>query len=309
MKPELHEFTQYIAPDGEIYKFETHDKFLVSETGFGMPPVSYITRRSPTQHGETVVDYRLNPRVIQLIHRKNDCSRLNYWQSRASLLDMIRPTRSLDSSFTNGTLRKILPDGTMRDIGVTIEQGPEFAARNPDVWDEWSFTETLRFIAHDPLFYDPDEKSADLSLSTTSGLVFPFSLPLLIDDDRINSTLTCTTAGTEDVYPTIHLVGPISGVEITNESLDNLKIVLNYNVSIDETVTIYLEPGNKRIVSDWVGDITGTAYYNSNLSTFRLGAHPRVTNGANSVRFFGAGVITVGATAISMSWYDRYIGI
>lgn len=305
----LHEFTQYITPDGEIYHFDSHDKFLLSETGFGMPPVKYITRRSPTQHGETVIDYRINPRVIQLVHRQNDCSRMDYWKSRATLLDMIRPSRNTSSTFETGTLRRILPDGTKRDIYVTIEQGPEFAARDPSRWDEWSFTETIRFIAHDPFFYDPDEKSETLVLSTDSGLVFPFTLPLLIDDDKINALLTCTTVGTEDVFPTITLVGPMSGIEITNESLDNLKIDLSYNISIDETVTVYLNPGNKRVVSDWVGDITGTAYYSSDLNSFRIAPDPVVTGGANSIRFFGAGISSAGSTAISMSWYDKYIGI
>jgi len=309
MQRELHEFTQYITPDGEVYHFDSHDKFLLSETGFGMPPIRYITKRSPTQQGETVVDYRLNPRIIQLVHRNNDCSRNDYWQSRANLMSMIRPTRNTSSDFAQGTLRRILPDGTRRDIKVTIEQGPEFVARDPSRWDEWSFTETLRFIAHDPLFYDPDAKSVTLALATTSGLVFPFSLPLLIDDDRINATVACVTSGTEDIYPTITLIGPMSGVVITNESLDNLKIDVNYNISIDETVIIYLEPGNKRIVSDFVGDITNVAYQNSDLSTFRLAAHPRATNGSNTVRFMGSGISSAGPTEITMSWYDKYLGI
>jgi hypothetical protein len=302
------EYTEYITPDGETYRFDTHDKFLLSETGLGMPPVSYITSRSPTQHGETVLDYRLGTRVIQLVHRRNACNREDYWANRGDLLDMIRPNRNGISSYNLGRLRKIFSDGSKRDIYVTIEQGPEFAARDTSRWDEWAFTETIRFIAHDPLFFDPVQKSANLTLASNSGLTFPFSLPLLIEDDKINLTLTCTTEGTEDTFPNIVLTGPMSGVLVRNTSLD-LEININYNISDGEIVTVYLQPGNKRIVSDLVGDITGVGYALSDLATFRLAPHPKVTNGDNIIHFHGAGIAPFGNTAISMNWLDRYIGI
>lgn len=306
--PKIYEFTEYEAPDGEIYSFDNYDdRFLISETGFGMPPVRYITSRSPTQHGETVIDYRLDPRVIQLVHRSNSCGRTEYWTKRSELLNMIRPNRSGITSYDLGILRKRLPDGSKREIRVAIEQGPEFVARDPNRWDEWAFTETIRFIAHDPLFYDPVQKTANLSLAT-EGFVFPIGLPLLIDDDVIDTTMTCTTEGTEDTYPTITITGPISGVEITNQSLD-LEIKIRHNVSYGEIVTVYLDPGNKRVISDQIGDITAAAYYTSDLAMFRLAPHPKVTSGANTVHFYGSGVVSAGPTAISMSWYDRYIGI
>lgn len=308
MYQRLHEFTEYETPDGEIYRFETGvDKFLISETGFGMPPVRYITSRSPTQHGETVIDYRLDPRVIQLVHRSNACSREEYWDKRATLLDMIRPNRSGIAQYALGTLRKKLPNGEVREIHVSIEQGPEFVARDPTRWDEWAFTEALRFVAHDPLFYDPVQKSVALSLAT-EGFVFPITLPLLIDDDIIDSTMTCTTLGTEDTYPTITITGPISGVEITNQSL-GLELKVRYNVSRDEIVTVYLDPGNKRIISDQTGDITAAGYYTSDFGLFRLAPHPKVSGGQNVIHFYGSGLVSAGPTAIQMAWYDKYIGI
>ena len=70
MRNKIYEFTQYTAPDGEVYRFNIHDQFVLSETGMGMPIVRPISQSGPLQHGETIYDYRLEPRTIQLIMRR-----------------------------------------------------------------------------------------------------------------------------------------------------------------------------------------------------------------------------------------------
>lgn len=167
------EFDQYITPDGEVYNLNgVQGRFVMSHTGMGLPPIEYVTQRGPFQHGETPLGFRLNPRYIQYIIRQQDCSRQGYWDLRSVLLDTLRPNRQIYPTLTPGTLRKILPNGEKRDINVFIESGLEFSPRQTDAWDEWGLTETIRFVAHDPLFFNPIETEVSYELEIGDSLVF-----------------------------------------------------------------------------------------------------------------------------------------
>jgi hypothetical protein len=128
--------------------------------GWGMPPIEYITQRGAFQHGETVKDFFLTPRTIQLLIDQSFCNREAQWTGRATLLDAIRPNRqTAPTGATPGTLRRILPDGSKRDLKVFIAEGPTFDPSPDDGWQEHSFKEVLRFVAHDPVVFDPTLQS------------------------------------------------------------------------------------------------------------------------------------------------------
>jgi len=77
------ELDQLITPDSQVYTFrDDQRRFTMSTSGEGLPPIEYITQRGPFQHGETVVDYRLRPRVLQMVYREKFCSRDVYWDGR-----------------------------------------------------------------------------------------------------------------------------------------------------------------------------------------------------------------------------------
>jgi len=173
-RSKIAEFTDYITPDGLVYNFNDVCRFLVSQTGMGMAPVKYISQQGPLQHGETVYDFRLQKRIIQMIYRKDNDSRAAYWTARDDLLNYVRPNRQLLGTFNTGSLRKKLPNNTMRQIDVFIEKGPIFAPTSSSFWDEWGIEETLRFIAHDPTFYDPVPETATWVLTLHDDLIFPF---------------------------------------------------------------------------------------------------------------------------------------
>ena len=304
------EFAEYITPDGETYKFESHERFLMSWTGMGMPPIKYLTQQGPLQHGESIIDYRLQKRIIQLVYRKNDCTRQGYWDSRADLLDFLRPNRQAVGELNPGQLRRVFPDGEMRDIDVMIEQGPVFMPRNTGTWDEYGITETLRFIAADPTFYDPTEDSSSWVFAVDDHLVFPFAFDgadLMFGLDVANVDLAITYTGTWFAFPTITLVGPLRGVVITNESTEEV-IRLNHNISIGETVTITLDYGNKSIESDLSGNIIGFITDESDLATFHLAPDPEAPGGVNTINIVSTGVDIANSVA-TVSYNTRYIGI
>lgn len=328
-RPALIEFTQYIAQDGFVYNFDTDDKFLMSETGLGLPPIDYITQRGPFQHGETLIDYRLRPRVIQMVHRRNSCSRQDYWDARSDLLDHIRPNRSLSGSIEPGTLRKVLPNGAMRDIKVLIEQGPEFAARSLDKWDEFGIYETLRFIAHDPIFYSPVAVTSAFTLAPLNELVFYNAVTgvsalsinfargparyadmgrgLVFENGVIDNIITTTHDGSWISYPTITITGPLNGATIVNQSTGE-SIKMNYDIGTGEVVTIVTEYGAKSVTNNAGVNLIGTLSPTSSLATFHIAPDPEVVNGQNQIRVIGSAA-SPGVTGVSISFYPAYIGI
>lgn len=316
--PWFAEFTELITPDGLVYRFDAGDRFLVSEEGLGLPPIEYLTQRGPLQHGETVVDYRLAKRVIQLVERQDTCSRYDYWTERTNLLNAVRPNRQNLNPYTGlqaGTLRKKLPNGNIRDIDVFIEQGPGFVARESGVWDEWGFTEALRFVAHDPTFYDPTVMTFTLDLDeSTYHLIFPFVFhengldndDLLFGPEEETKINILNYTGNWFSFPTITLLGPINNARITNTTIDEY-IEITYDIAAGETVTFGLAYGNKTVTSSLGTDLIGTVTEGSKLSTFRIECAPQAPLGANTISLQGSGADA--NTLLTFTYYTRYIGI
>lgn len=291
----------------KVYSFHNNsDRALMSFTGWGMPPIDYITQRGPYQHGETLLTYRLEPRVVQYVYRKTGGCREDYWDNRRELIDAIRPNRSSMGCVTRGRLRKVLPDGSMYDLYAKIERGPVFQGRGQD-WDEWSFTETLRFIAHDPVVFNPVQQSASWTLTGgTDQLVFEATFPIFFGPEIVNDTLNITYDGTWLTYPTINITGPLIGPVIKNNSTDET-ITINYDVPTGETITIDLRYGVKTVENSAGTNLIGTITPNSDLATFHLAPDPIVSGGVNEMVVQGANADA--NTAVSMTWFDKYIGI
>lgn len=305
----LVEFSEYIAPDGEIYYFDGREhKFAMSFLGDGMPPIEYITQRGPFQHGDTIYDYRLNPRVIQFAHYTRAKDRHRYWDRRGEIMNLLRPNRQTSGDFQLGTLRKYMIDGTLRDIDVMIEQGPLFQSMDLNKWDEFGFMETLRFVAPDPTFYDPSQGTLTWGLGIAqTELEFPITFPIEFSESLIQGeTNTITYVGTWLSYPEIVITGPISGFNIENTDTGKM-IQLNYAIQAGEIVTISLEYGNKTVESDIQGNIIGVVSTDSDLAEFAIVPDPEASGGVNNLEVNGASADN--DTQIVLNYYTRYIGI
>jgi hypothetical protein len=294
-----------------------HNAHLISFTGMGMPAIDYLTERGPGQHGDTIINFRLQPRTIQYVYRRNECDRQAFWDRRQSLLGLLNPNRSEVNCMSLGRLRKVLPDGTTYDIDALIEQGPAFSGRGEaDGWDEWSITETLRFICPDPTWYSPVQESVTWVTETFSGLLFyeagvtddhlVFPTTALFASDVISGEASVTYTGTWFAYPTITIVGPISGPTITHKTLD-IKIALDYTVPVGSTVTITTDYGNKTITDQLGTNLIGTLSADSDLN-FYIAPDPIAADGVNEFSATGAST-DEDETEISMTYYPRFIGI
>lgn len=307
---ELTEITSFITPDGIEYTFDSIYKALLSEEGLGMPTIEYLTQQGPYQHGQSIVGYRLEPRIIQLLLRHNGISRSDFWSNRSELLNVLRPNRSSSGTSISGTLRKTYVDGTKRDIDVVSSGGPIFSARSLDKWDEWGFTEVLRFTAFDPTFYNPDKKIinwANMIITSFAGfLEFPITFPITFGTILSNKSSSVTYGGTWRSFPKITLEGPLNNVVITNESTGEF-IKLNYAISVGETVTIDLPYGNKTVVNDQGDNLIGVVSYDSHVASFHLAPEPEVVNGVNVLSITSSEIDE--NSAASIEYYERFIGI
>jgi hypothetical protein len=223
-----------------------------------------------------------------------------------------------------GTLRKVLPDGAVRDLDVLIQQGPAFSPRGMENWDEWSWQEELRFVAGDPTFYDPAEQEVVWAIQELGGLYFfdaayPDNLfsPWSFGSDVVTGQRQVHYAGTWMAYPTIYFTGPLNHPIIYNFSTSE-KIELNYNIAAGEQVVVSLPFGDKTVVNHASLNLMGAVTDDSDLATFHLAPEPEAAwcGTVSHGRPCGLNVINVegsagmaGQTEIRMTFKTRYIGV
>lgn len=291
----------YITPDGVEYMLSS-PLFVLQEDGYGMPPLEYVTQRGPFQDGESVKAVFLRPRTVQLVIRRNGCSRAEYWNIRNTLLDILRPRRSNPitgvaiSPSTPGILRKYLANGAIRELFAFPSEGPGFPSHGPETWDEYSVQDTLRFTCYDPVARDPKLQSAAF-VSSGSITTFPITFPLTIASFGSNTLIK--TDGTWDTFPTIVINGPLTGATIVNTTTGE-RIALGYTIPAGHVVTFDLGFGRKTVTLDDGTNLIGYVTADSDLGTFHL------QPGNNNMQVFGTG--TSGTSSITLQWYKRYIG-
>ena len=304
------EWESYISPDGVEYPFHTpHNlgRWVISQTGWGTPPIQYITQRGPFQHGVTVKDFFLQPRVIQLLIRQAFCDRDAWWDGRAALLNEIRPNRqTISTAVVPGRLQRCLPDGTLRAIEVFISDGPRFEQRVVNTWDEWAFQEVLRFIAHDPVIFDPTRNDVNFAIGLDSELVFPITFPIEFGVGEIDDTLSINYVGTWESLPIIVITGPIEQPQIDNLTTGEK---LEFSIDIDpaQVVTIDLSYGSKTVLDQDGNNLIGGLTADSDLATFHIAPDPEAPLGVNQMRL--QGTHGTGTTDIEIRYFDRYFGI
>ncbi len=292
----------YIRPDGVKYLLHAPPgRVLMSEEGLGTPPMEYVSDQAPFQHGDTVRSFTLGVRPIQLVILQNFTSRAAYRQGRASLLDTIRPNRITNFN-TQGLLRYHLADGSKREIPVVLESGPGFAPPEGG-WRGWSFTEVLRFAAHDPVWRDPAINTISF-VETDEDLLFPATFPIKFGGFG-GVIAGLAYPGTWEEYPSFTITGPITAPSIENVTTGD-KITLSYILPAGYTITITLR-GQKSIVLSDGTNLLNKLTPDSDLVSFSLQPDPIAPLGVNELRVTGTG--TSPATSVTMSWYNRYFGV
>lgn len=228
--------------------------------------------------------------------------------------NMLTLTQTLAATAT-GVQYRIQTGRVMRDLCVLLEAGP--ALEDDLQEDSLALSDTLRFVAHDPVWYNPTLQTMSWGVIDLSNLIFYHDpdwtnravFPIWFGSDYILSTDSLTCLGTWMSKPKVVLTGPFSSVTLENLSTGD-KLVMRYNAVDGEQVTIDLDA--MTVTNNFGHNLMrymSTPYANadSDLITFGLYPDPQVAGGVNKMQI-GVSGATLGKTTASLYWYARYIG-
>lgn len=291
--------TVYLLNDGRT-------RTVLQSAGEGTPPTEYLTTAGPLQDGSTLRGFRLRPRTLIYLIRWQGCSRDQYHEMRSALLDVVRPNQASPyGTLAQLTLRKRLNSGAQRAIDVMIASGPEFQPVSG--WDGFGFTETLRFTALDPTWYDPVESEVSVIPTAADNLVFPITFPIVFGTGVVSESTTITYAGNWPAYPVITIDGPLAGASIVNVTTGEELTLSSYTIAAGERVTFDLSYGVKSVTNNVGTNLQGYLSTSSDLATWHLEPAPGAPDGQNQIAFAGNGA--TGATAFGLTWNSRYYGV
>lgn len=287
----LQEKIVYITPDGTEYVLHAPPtRTIISIDGLNLPSQEIRSVSGPYQHGERAVAALLGTRSIQVTFRHNGYSRGDHWSKRYALADILRINRTsnldLYSTINNpepGQLRFVFyQDRTrvVRDIDVYVKNAIVMPSSNN--WDNYSIQETFQFTALNPVFYDPDEKSAILTAGAN-----------VIDYD-----------GNWEEYPRIVINGDVDELAIVNTDT-GYYFLLDYAVGVGEIVTVDLTYGLKSITNQLGDNLLSYLTPGSNLINFNLVPDPMALNGNNVFNV----AYSAGNPTITLYYFNRYVGI
>lgn len=263
----------------------------LGDQGFGMAPMHRITQRGPLQQGDSDVDFRLDPRILQLPLIVEASTIGAGYSAREALTKIFTPANGV------GTLR-ITNDDFDRSIDCVTLGGMDF---NADSAMGWHVRTVVQLRASDPTWYNPTPVSggATPSIAGTPTSV-PLTIPWVAGASTINSTITTTNTGTWISYPIITVIGPVSNLVITNTTSGD-KIEVSGTISSGDTWTLDLRYGRKTVIDQTGADKSWSITADSSLATFAI------LRGANAITVTGTS--TGSATQASIIYYTRYVGV
>jgi hypothetical protein len=272
------------------------DMQYIGGLNLGGAPLHAITTRGALQQGDTMLDFRLDPRIITLI-----------WYVSGNTLSAL--TAQLDKyhqifapSMTLGTLIITRDDGTVRAIdnyyigGLDNDIDPKiYALRLP-----------VQLRCPDPTWYDPSQQVVSM-VSGVSGTPtpYPYVIPVTYGS-ALNQTVSVSYTGTWRSYPIIEATGPITGFSITNDSTGE-NISLSSAIPAGSTYRFDLRYGYKTVRDQTNVNKIATVTSGSDLATFSIESAPAVPGGVNALSISGTG--GTAASAVSLYYYTRYHGI
>jgi hypothetical protein len=253
----------------------------LGDQGFGLAPLHRITTRGPLQNGDSDLDFRLDPRVMQIpLVVKNDSAtpKYHHYEIREKLLDIFRPLNASQVWVErfNGTTYK------NRRIDVKVLGGLSFDV-DPD---NYHVRTVVQLRADDPTWY-------------TEGSV---SNVVEFNQSQFGTTRSGTNIGNWISFPTILVTGPVTNFRITRTSGSSQFIQYNGTIPSGTVVRFDLRYGLKTVTNNATGaNLIANVSADSNLATFSL------VPGVNQFTATGTGLSA--ATAVQVTWLDRFTGI
>lgn len=260
----------------------------LGDQGFGLAPLHHITTRGPLQNGDSDIDYRLDPRILQIpLLIKNDSAllpRTSHYSIRNALLQIFNPMNpgTLRVRYATWTGTVGSDQAVNFSIDVRVLGGLTFDIDPVD----YHVRTVVQLRADDPTWYGGNA-SGGTTLKTYLNA-------------NINGTQVITTDGNWPAFPIIRLNGPITNPTITNNTTGQ-SIAITATIGSGSWIELDLSYGKKTVYDNLGANRISTVSATSNLATWSL------IPGNNTIAISGTGV---GATNnMSFTYYNRYTGI
>lgn len=250
----------------------------LGDQGFGLAPIRRITTRGPLQNGDSDIDYRLDPRILQLpllVQNASSSPKFNSYSIRQALLSIFRPQE------TGATLTVSTSDGTTtieRRIDVQVLGGLTFDVDPQD----YHVRTIVQLRADDPTWYNP------------SAVVSTYL------DSNIGGSQTFSVAGNYPTFPVIRFNGPITNPTISS-STTGQSIALTATITAGNWIELDLSYGKKTVYDNLGANRISTVSATSNLATWSL------MPDNNILVVTGTG--TSASSDVTLTYYNRYTGI
>jgi hypothetical protein len=261
------------------------------DQGFGMAPMHRITQRGPMQQGDSDVDFRLDPRILQLPLFVNATSIDDYYTARGRLLSIFSPS--------NVTGRITVTTASfVRTIDVKVLGGMSF---DTDAKAGYALRAVIQLRADDPTWYDATPHTiAGSSGIAGTATAYPVIYPRTYGTANINATTTFSYDGTWLAYPVITALGPITGLVITNNTTGQV-ISTSGSIAAGRTFTYDLRYGKKTVYDDLGVNQIATVGASSNLATWAI------VTGTNSISI--AASASAAPAEVDITYNTRFVGI
>jgi hypothetical protein len=299
-------FTITYTIGGTTYNLDGYDPttgltiLFGGDDGWGMPDIDHIAERGALQNGETPIDFRFLPRVINL----------NLFVQADNYVDLLQARQKLGTIFgvsnTEGTLT-ITYSSTVgattttysRSLDVLVRGGLEYGSFD---YRDYNLDATVELRASDPMWYDPAEASL-ISTQVVTGTPTPIPtlIPTTFGGASISQITNITYSGTAVEYPKFTIV--VGATNITDLNILNQttgKILTFPILFAGRTYIVDLTYGYKTIVNDLGENCIGLLSSSSNLATWAI--DPAV--GVNAIQVTSSTANS--ETSVTMEYYNRY---
>ncbi len=282
----------------EDYSFDGRTIHTIGMINFGRAPSHLITQRGPFQNGDTIIDYRLDPRIMVL---PLVCRCENF-------IEMMDTRHDLQRIFTIGIDPCVIgiewdPSGRVSyAIDAVISGGLEL---DHDAKD-FNVYFTIQFHAADPTW-----RSTTLITQPIGGVVigtptaYPKPYPVGYGGASLSRVTSLAYGGTAVSYPVIQATGPITGLTMT-DTLGN-QITFDDPIPAGSVWTIDLTYGAKTVYSQDGINQFAAANIASDFVTWGIYPAPIAPDGSNTISVSGTG--TDADSRVNMYYYVRFQGL
>ena len=258
----------------------------LGDQGFGLAPLHRITTRGPLQNGDSDIDFRLDPRILQIpLVVKNDSStapRARHYSIREALLKIFNPNSSGVLRVRIGTTDGVTATVIDYQINVKVLGGLTFDV-DPT---SYNVRTVVQLRADDPTWYDA---------TLPAGVVRTYN------DVNVGGTQSFVIPGNWPTFPIIRINGPMKDTDITNNTTGQ-GIKIFGTIAAGAWYEIDLSYGKKTVVDNLgVNRISDVSIF-SNLATWSL------VPGNNTIAITST-IATAASSDTVFTYFPRFTGI